>query len=154
MVTILLGSSCNEKPPPGNELPDEGIIFIDLSDPKQEIDGFGASDAWSIQFVGNWPDEKRNRLADLLFSMEKDERGNPVGIGLNSWRFNVGAGSMSQGGGSNINDKWRRTEGFLQNDGTYDWEKQSGQQVLRIVHSGQPSRWLASGQWKECCALG
>jgi O-glycosyl hydrolase len=35
---------------------------------------------------------------------------------------------MSQGGSSNIIDSWRRTEGFLQNDGTFDWNQQSGQQ--------------------------
>ena len=128
VLAVLLGSACKKKNQPGNELPDEGVIFIDLSDQKQEIDGFGASDAWSVQFVGKWPDDKRGRIADLLFSRKNDDLGNPLGIGLNTWRFNVGAGSMSQGGSSNINDKWRRTEGFLQNDGTYDWDKQQGQQ--------------------------
>jgi hypothetical protein len=128
LLAVLIGYGCKEKPPPGNELPDEGVIFIDLSNRIQEMDGFGASDAWSVQYVGNWPDEKRNHIADLLFSTDEDDLGNPIGIGLNSWRFNVGAGSIAQGGSSNINDKWRRTEGFMQNDGTYDWDQQSGQQ--------------------------
>ena len=44
----------------------------------QTIDGFGASDAWRAQFVGkNWPAAKRNKIADLLFSQEDDEEGNP-----------------------------------------------------------------------------
>ena len=35
----------------------------------QTMRGFGASDAWSTQFVGkNWPLNKRNTIADLLFS--------------------------------------------------------------------------------------
>ena len=52
----------------------------------QTIDGFGASDAWRAQFVGkNWPLEKRNQIADLLFSQELDEAGNPLGIGLSIW---------------------------------------------------------------------
>ena len=126
LLAILIGYGCKEKAHPGNELPDEGVIFIDLSNRIQEVEGFGASDAWSMQFVGNWPDQKRKRIADLLFSMDEDDLGNPIGIGLNTWRFNVGAGSIYQGGSCNINDKWRRTEGFLQNDGSYDWDQQSG----------------------------
>ena len=44
----------------------------------QVIDGFGASDAWRAQFVGeNWPVEKREYIADLLFSQEIDKDGNP-----------------------------------------------------------------------------
>ena len=46
----------------------------------QVIDGFGASDAWRAKFVGkNWPMDKRNKIADLLFSQEVDESGNPKG---------------------------------------------------------------------------
>jgi O-glycosyl hydrolase len=123
---MLTASACKD-PSPDNELPDEGVVSIDLSQRFQKIEGFGASDAWSIQYVGQWPDEKRNRIADLLFSKDTDDLGNPKGIGLNIWRFNVGAGSKSQVVNSNISDKWRRTEGFLQDDGSYDWSKQSGQ---------------------------
>jgi len=127
LLAILFGVACRDKPPSGNDLPDEGLVFIDLTQRFQEIEGFGASDAWSVQYVGNWPDEKRNKIATLLFSREMDELEKPRGIGLNTWRFNVGAGSMSQGNQSNIGDEWRRTEGFLQNDGIYDWNQQSGQ---------------------------
>lgn len=93
----------------------------------QTISGFGASDAWSTQFVGkNWPLEKRNKIADLLFSEEFDTNGNPIGIGLDIWRFNVGAGSIYQGNNSNINDEWRRAESFLNSNG-YDWNAHQGQ---------------------------
>lgn len=35
----------------------------------QTMDGFGASDTWRAQFIGkNWPLEKREYIADLLFS--------------------------------------------------------------------------------------
>lgn len=95
----------------------------------QEIHGFGASDAWSIQFVGkNWPLGKRNKIADLLFSSKLDEKGNPRGIGLSMWRFNIGAGSARQGEESGISDPWRRAESFLAADSTYDWTMQQGQQ--------------------------
>ncbi len=93
----------------------------------QTIHNFGASDAWSCQFVGNWPDEQKNRIADLLFSMENGEDGSPKGIGLSTWRFNIGAGSTRQGSNSGIDDPWRRAESFLQDDLTYNWNKQAGQ---------------------------
>ncbi len=127
LLAVVLGSACKEKNPTENDLPDEGIVSIDLSQRYQDMEGFGASDAWSAQYVGNWPDEKRNQIADLLFSRDMDELENPRGIGLNTWRFNIGAGSKPQVGQSNISDQWRRTEGFLQDDGSFDWEQQSGQ---------------------------
>lgn len=95
----------------------------------QTMDGFGASDAWACQFVGeNWPLAKRERIADWLFSQELDSGGNPRGIGLSLWRFNITAGTAEQGKGSDIPDPWRRGECFLQADGHYDWSKQAGQQ--------------------------
>jgi len=93
----------------------------------QTIEHFGASDAWSCQFVGNWPDAKKNAMADLLFSQKDDAKGNPLGIGLSLWRFNVGAGSAEQGTNSGIGDEWRRAESFLQPNGKYDWKRQQGQ---------------------------
>ena len=93
----------------------------------QTIRNFGASDAWSCQFVGNWPEEQKNRVADLLFSLDVKEDGSPKGIGLSCWRFNIGAGSAEQQGDTKIGDPWRRTECFLQPDATYNWQKQSGQ---------------------------
>lgn len=93
----------------------------------QTIDNFGASDDWSCQFVGNWPDDKKNKMADLLFSNENNADGSPKGIGLSMWRFNIGAGSAEQGTSSGIRDEWRRAESFLNIDGTYNWQKQAGQ---------------------------
>lgn len=92
----------------------------------QTMDGFGASDAWSMQTMGLWQEDKRNQVADWLFSMENDENGQPKGIGLSIWRFNVGGGSAEQGRESQIS--WgTRAECFLNADGTYDWDKQQGQ---------------------------
>jgi hypothetical protein len=53
--------------------------------------------------------------------------GQPKGIGLSLWRFNIGAGTAEQGAASGIKDEWRRAESFLNNDGTYNWDKQAGQ---------------------------
>ncbi|WP_317173447.1 glycoside hydrolase [Echinicola arenosa] len=93
----------------------------------QTIEHFGASDAWSCQFVGLWPEQKKRAIAELLFSQQNDSNGKPDGIGLSLWRFNIGAGSAEQGEQSGINDEWRRAESFLNSDGTYDWDKQAGQ---------------------------
>lgn len=104
-------------------------VTVDYGATRQTIRNFGASDAWNAQLIGqSWPDEKKNRLAELLFSKEFDEEGNPKGIGLSCWRFNIGSGSYEQGEESLISSDAKRTECFLNEDGTYDWEKQKGQQ--------------------------
>jgi hypothetical protein len=103
-------------------------ITIDTSVIYQTMHSFGASDCWSMQMVGKYyPIEKREKIAELLFSQEMDKSGNPKGIGLSMWRFNIGAGSTEQGIKSMITNEWRRAECFLEN-GKYDWTKQAGQQ--------------------------
>jgi hypothetical protein len=102
-------------------------ININFSKTYQTISNFGASDAWSCQFVGNWPDDKRNKIADLLFSRDAYSDDSPKGIGLSMWRFNIGAGSAQQGNESGIKDEWRRAESFLNDNGTYNWQNQAGQ---------------------------
>ncbi len=102
------------------------IFTIDTKHPQQTIEHFGASDAWSMQTIGLWPEEDASQVADWLFSLENDANGQPRGIGLSLWRFNLGAGSAEQGDSSYIN-KGTRTECFLRFDGTYDWSRQAGQ---------------------------
>ena len=47
------------------------------------------------------------------------------------WRVNVGGGSSEQGDASGIPDKYeRRVECFLNQDGSYNWSKQAGQQYF------------------------
>lgn len=119
----------------------DNIVIIDITAKKQIIQNFGASDAWACQYIGLWPDEKRNQAADWLFSKDLDSHGNPKGIGLSLWRFNIGAGSSVQ---QNIKDEWRSTEGFLQQDGTYDFSKQAGQQwFLKAAKSRGVEKLLA-----------
>ena len=120
-------------------------LKIDTSTSFQVIDGFGASDAWQCAFIGkNWPQEKREHIADLLFSREVDTKGNPKGIGLSLWRFNIGAGTAEQGDASDIRNPWRRTECFQAPDGSYDWSKQAGQQwFLRAARHRGVERFLA-----------
>jgi len=92
---------------------------IDENQTFQTVDGFGASDAWTIQMTGSWQEETVKKAADLLFSKDK-------GIGLSIWRFNLGAGSAYQGEDAQI-QPFTRTECFLKPDGMWDFSKQSAQ---------------------------
>lgn len=111
-----------------------GAHVIDVEAPHQTICHFGASDAWSMQTIGTWEEEaEQTKIADWLFSLETDDTGQPRGIGLSLWRFNLGAGSAEQGREAQIN-RSTRTECLLQPDGTYDWTRQAGQRrFLRMA---------------------
>ncbi len=46
----------------------------------QTMHSFGASDCWSIAMVGKYfPQAKKNKIAEWLFSQEVDAQGNPKG---------------------------------------------------------------------------
>lgn len=142
-----------------NETSASGVVNFSI-EPEVEhqiIDNFGASDAWSLQAIGQWPEQKQKQMATWLFSTETDKSGNPKGIGLSLWRFYIGAGSNEQGEKSMIREPLRRSECFLLPDGTYDWNKQSGQrnfmklaknqgvsQFLGFVYSA-PVYWTQNG---------
>ena len=107
----------------------ESIAYvIDQKIQYQEIDNFSASDAWRMDFVGkNWPLEKREHIADLLFKREFDKDGNPKGMALTNWRVNIGAGSYENRENNEVTSTWNRTECLLSPNGTYDFTKQAGQ---------------------------
>ena len=140
---VLSIGACNKKeapvPPPPNPCFYNGVdtcllnvkakISINLTDEKQTIHSFGASDCWTTKFIGKWADvSKKNKIADYLFSTDTLSDGTPKGIGLSLWRFNIGAGSFEQRAASGISDEWRREECFLNAAGNYDWTKQQGAQ--------------------------
>lgn len=89
---------------------------VDTSTSYQTIEGFGASAAWWAQYVGGW--DNIDEITELLYSKEK-------GAGLNIYRYNLGTGSKDD---THITDVDRRTEGFLQEDGTYDWSQDANAQ--------------------------
>lgn len=126
---LFMANSCEKDKGEENPPSDSFIsLSLNINDKKQTMQSFGASDAWSTQFVGkNWPLEKREQMTELLFSNETDEDNSPKGIGLSGWRFNIGGGSAEQGSASQISDEWRRAECFLNADGTFNWDKQQGQ---------------------------
>ena len=99
-------------------------VKIDAAKTHQTIDNFAAADAWSGYFVGQYFDEaQKGQLAKWLFSQKIGADGNPEGIGLSMWRFNLGGGTLEQDG-ANIVPFQRRAESFLTKDGkSYDWGK-------------------------------
>ena len=109
----------------------EITFTIDANKKAQEIESFGASAAWFAENIGKyWPEEKREEIARLLFSKNKNDNGDFEGIGLSSFRFNIGAGTYEQGESSGISKFTHRVESFLNEDGSYDWEKQQGYQFF------------------------
>lgn len=130
---IFLFSGCSDSTKPNIEKPDTDIkksVSVDVGVKFQVLEGFGASDCWTGNYIGrDWDVNQRESIARLLFS-DNVKNGKPEGIGLSMWRFNLGAGTANQGDDSGIEDKSRRAESFLANDGTYDWNQHKGQQYF------------------------
>lgn len=113
----------------GSEPLPDATVTIDTSVSYQTIQDFGASDCWTTEFIGDYFSEtQKKKAAKWLFSQQTNTSGSPEGIGLSCWRVNVGASSATQGDDSNIEEEIHRTECFLNQDSTYDWSRQDGQQ--------------------------
>ncbi|MCR4922103.1 MAG: xylanase [Bacteroidaceae bacterium] len=100
----------------GNHAATQTTAFRLTNRTMQTIDGFGASDAWSMWQIGTCEDSLQTKVADWLFSTETFEDGSPRGIGLSIWRFNAGAGSATQGESAQINPD-TRTEFYAHQEG-------------------------------------
>ena len=92
---------------------------------EQEITGWGTSAAWWAQIAGD--SENAEELAKLLYSEE--------GLGLNIYRYNVGAGEKDNPNTRLPGNEWRATESFLvYNEATgeyeYDWSKDAAAQKM------------------------
>lgn len=104
-------------------MPAKGAVIMDVAKTFQTIQGFGASSGWTIEPVcSTWREENKERLADLLYDRQK-------GIGLNCFRFDLGAGSrISDTERICGADLWRATEVFKAGeDQPYDFSRQEGQ---------------------------
>lgn len=98
------------------------VVTIDETKTYQTIESFGTSGAWWSQYVGGFTKDandtgvsSREDIATLLFDQEK-------GIGLTSYRYNIGAGSADSGKGT-FWDKHRRAQSFESAPGEYDFSK-------------------------------
>jgi O-glycosyl hydrolase len=113
--------------------------------PAQTISGFGASGAWWPIDLGGFPARVQQRVADLLF-------GRRTGIGLSSYRYNIG------GGGVGVRTRNRAPATFLVGRGVYDWSRdRGGLRFLRLAKShgvpilggfvnSAPPQWTTNGR--------
>lgn len=97
-------------------------ITTDKTKQYQPFEGIGASGAWWAQEVGGWehidPESGkavRDRISELLYSKQN-------GIGLRTYRYNIGAGSAFSGKG-NYSQPLRRTQCFEVSPGKYDFTR-------------------------------
>ncbi len=63
-----------------------GKTVLDTTATYQTMNGFGASACWWSQDIGSW--ENSEEILSYLYDKDK-------GIGLNIYRYNLGAGSVS-----------------------------------------------------------
>ncbi len=97
-------------------------LIFDRNTKHQTFEGFGASGAWWAQQVGGWDNVDpesgmavRDRISCLLHSKTE-------GIGLRTYRYNIGGGSAESGKGE-YSDPDRRAQCFETADGKYDFTK-------------------------------
>lgn len=97
------------------------------SAPAQTFTGIGGSGAWWPNDLWHFPDTTRQNLSSLLFSQS--------GLGLSSYRYNVGAG------GVNVSNPTRAPETFYVSPGVYNFNAdQQGQYFLKeAAKRGVPS---------------
>lgn len=139
---FITAFSCNNNPTPtigagSGDDDDDGTtgetenVVINISQTYQTIESFAASDCWMPNYIGTyWTESEKEGIAKLLFSSDVTD-GQPEGIGLSGWRFNLGGGTAQQGDASGIEDAARRAESFMNpNTGSLDWTKQAGQQYF------------------------
>jgi len=101
-----------------DESVNNGKTTINTENRFQTLDGFGASACWWAQEAGGW--ENSSQIAELLYGKED-------GIGLNIYRYNVGAGSE---GDENLYVASNRTQNFIGADGETDFTKDAVAQKM------------------------
>lgn len=136
-------------------------IKLDFNKTYGKFEGFGASGAWWAQEVGGWDHidsssglAVRDRISQLLYSKEK-------GIGLRTYRYNIGAGSAHSGNGD-IGNPLRRTESFDAGEGKYDFSRDKNavymmkqaaadgaDEIILFVNS--PVERLTKNGWSHLC---
>ena len=109
-------------------------VSVDPDTRYQVLEGIGASDCWLPATIGRAWTGKRQQLAKWLFSQEI-LNGVPQGIGLSTWRVNLGAGTEELGADSGIDDdnKYNRAPSYYvgtAESGSYDWTHCPGQRYF------------------------
>ena len=100
------------------------VLTIDLDEQNEPFQGFGCSSCWWSQIAGNG--EHAEEIAKRLYSEE--------GLGLNIYRYNIGAGSRDDPD-DKIRSDWRSTESFYVKDEAtgefyYDFTRDANAQAM------------------------
>lgn len=106
---------------------DKTKIKIDTLSCQQEITGWGTSACWWAQELGAIKSGSADEITELLFSKD--------GLGLNVYRYNIGAGSKDNPDTRLDRNSSRSTESFLVYDEAtgeykYDWNKDAAAQSI------------------------
>lgn len=97
----------------------EASLTIHADTKLQTMEGFGASSAWWSQDVGGWtkPDENgvpvREAIMELLYG--------ETGLGLQIYRYNLGAGTGTGKKAGVFTDPWRSAQSFIDDNGNMDY---------------------------------
>lgn len=94
-------------------------LTIDPAARRQTLESFGVSSAWWSQDVGGWtqPDQNgvpvREAILEMLYGQS--------GLGLQVYRYNLGAGTGTGEKAGKFNDPWRSGQSFIGDDGQIDY---------------------------------
>jgi O-glycosyl hydrolase len=107
-------------------------VTVDPAVTFQRIEGFGASDCWLPNWIGQYWSQNRPQIATWLFSQSISADGEVSGIGLSMWRVNLGAGTAEDpnGGGIDNDNANNRAESYMSASGVYDWTHCAGQRYF------------------------
>lgn len=87
----------------------------------QTIEGFGASSAWWSQDVGGWTELNadgvpvREAIMEMLYGKGENS------LGLQIYRYNLGAGTGTSEKKGEFNDSWRSGQSFINDNGEIDY---------------------------------
>lgn len=101
------------------------VIQLNPSQCYEDFEGWGTSLAWWGHAIGSWSQENMEKVADLVFDVDK-------GLGLNIVRYNIGGGenpaiehnTLRPGGD---------VPGFQPKEGQWDWEADQGQRRIMLA---------------------
>lgn len=171
---VPTGSTQEPETPKDDEQPNDNVVSpmpefscntfataVDAQKTYQTMEGFGASDCWLPNQIGQYWLSDRLQLARWLFS-KSVVNGQPQGIGLSMWRVNLGAGTaeIGEAGGIDADNANNRAESYF-NGSVYDWNKCVGQRYFMeqaknngcesfVLFSNSPLvQWTKNGQGRS-----
>ena len=114
LTAVLLAAALPSCTPTGT-----AELTINPAARHQTLESFGVSSAWWSQNVGGWTDKDANgvpvreAVMELLYGKS--------GLGLQVYRYNLGAGTGTGEKAGEFNDPWRSGQSFIGDNGEIDY---------------------------------